>query len=80
VAEGVETTAQLAWLRAQGCDTVQGFLLGAPTSTADFEAGLAVSRANGAKARSDRQIDGPATDMSSPRTPTSPADSGDFRS
>jgi EAL domain-containing protein (putative c-di-GMP-specific phosphodiesterase class I) len=29
-AEGVETEAQLALLRAQGCDLVQGFLLGRP--------------------------------------------------
>ena len=29
-AEGVETDAQLALLRAQGCDLVQGFLLGRP--------------------------------------------------
>ena len=30
VAEGVETTAQLEWLRDRGCDIVQGFLLGRP--------------------------------------------------
>jgi diguanylate cyclase (GGDEF)-like protein len=29
-AEGVETEAQLAFLRVQGCDLVQGFLLGRP--------------------------------------------------
>jgi diguanylate cyclase (GGDEF)-like protein len=33
VAEGVETPAQLQWLRAAGCSEVQGFLLGRPMST-----------------------------------------------
>ncbi|WP_417579060.1 EAL domain-containing protein [Nitrincola sp.] len=30
LAEGVETEAQLAFLKAQGCDSVQGYLLGRP--------------------------------------------------
>ena len=30
VAEGVETDAQLAWLRARGCGCAQGYLLGRP--------------------------------------------------
>lgn len=32
VAEGVETEAQLDFLKAHGCDMVQGYLLGRPTS------------------------------------------------
>jgi len=29
-AEGVETAGQLAWLRAQGCDEAQGYLIARP--------------------------------------------------
>lgn len=32
IAEGVETQAQLTHLHAEGCDAVQGFLLGQPLS------------------------------------------------
>ncbi|MFC5372778.1 EAL domain-containing protein [Brevundimonas faecalis] len=35
LAEGVETPEQLAFLRAQGCDEVQGYLLGRPQPEAD---------------------------------------------
>jgi EAL domain-containing protein (putative c-di-GMP-specific phosphodiesterase class I) len=38
VAEGVETEAQLAELRAEGCDEVQGYLFSRPLETAEFEA------------------------------------------
>jgi len=40
-AEGVEEQAQLDWLRAQGCDEVQGFLLARPMCAADLELLLA---------------------------------------
>jgi len=45
-AEGVEEQAQLDWLRAQGCDEVQGFLLARPMCAADLElllSGIAAS-------------------------------------
>ncbi|HIV72129.1 MAG TPA: EAL domain-containing protein [Candidatus Aquabacterium excrementipullorum] len=41
VAEGVETAAQQAYLRGQGCDLMQGFLLGRPVPAE--EAGLLLS-------------------------------------
>lgn len=37
IAEGVETASQLAFLRDNGCDQIQGFLLSEPVSTLDFE-------------------------------------------
>ena len=37
-AEGVETSEQLAWLRAQGCRVAQGYLLAKPTPAAELEA------------------------------------------
>jgi EAL domain-containing protein (putative c-di-GMP-specific phosphodiesterase class I) len=40
LAEGVETDAQRDWVRAQGCDAQQGFLMGEPLSQAGFEAWL----------------------------------------
>ncbi len=40
VAEGVETTAQLAFLRRQGCDAVQGFLYSRPLPAGEMEAYL----------------------------------------
>ena len=37
-AEGVETKEQLAFLRLQGCDELQGYFLSHPLSAADLEA------------------------------------------
>ena len=45
VAEGVETEAQLAFLEREGCELVQGFLLGHPLSCAELEALLDRPRA-----------------------------------
>jgi EAL domain-containing protein (putative c-di-GMP-specific phosphodiesterase class I) len=41
VAEGVETEAQMTFLRDLGCDGVQGFLLGRPQSSEDLDRLLA---------------------------------------
>jgi len=35
VVEGVESPAELSWVRALGCDTVQGYLLGRPSASAE---------------------------------------------
>jgi diguanylate cyclase (GGDEF)-like protein/PAS domain S-box-containing protein len=41
IAEGVETPEQLARLREQNCDEVQGYLLGTPVSAPEFEESVA---------------------------------------
>ena len=41
IAEGVETEAQLAFLRAQGCDAFQGYLYSRPIPAAEFPAWVA---------------------------------------
>jgi diguanylate cyclase (GGDEF)-like protein len=40
VAEGVETTAALRWLREEGCERAQGYYLSKPMPAADFEGWL----------------------------------------
>jgi len=35
-AEGVETAEQLDWLRAQGCDVAQGYLIARPMSAREI--------------------------------------------
>jgi EAL domain-containing protein (putative c-di-GMP-specific phosphodiesterase class I) len=44
IAEGVETEWQLAFLRDNNCDDVQGFLFSAPVSPKDIEKFIAVDR------------------------------------
>ncbi len=44
IAEGVETPAQLEWLRQQGCDEVQGFLISQALPAAQFMAALGSAR------------------------------------
>ncbi|MEO7918104.1 MAG: EAL domain-containing protein, partial [Thermoanaerobaculia bacterium] len=48
VAEGVETEAQLAALRAEGCDFAQGYLISAPVAAAEVGVLLAAAPAPGA--------------------------------
>jgi EAL domain-containing protein (putative c-di-GMP-specific phosphodiesterase class I) len=38
IAEGVETASQLAYLRLQGCDEVQGYYFSRPVPADAFEA------------------------------------------
>ncbi|MCS0584694.1 EAL domain-containing protein [Massilia pinisoli] len=41
VAEGVETQAELHWLRAHGCDIAQGYVIGRPMTAAQLQDWLA---------------------------------------
>jgi EAL domain-containing protein (putative c-di-GMP-specific phosphodiesterase class I) len=47
VAEGVESDAHLAFLRSQGCDEVQGYLVGRPMPADRFAERLARARSTG---------------------------------
>ncbi|MFP4263384.1 MAG: EAL domain-containing protein [Halomonas sp.] len=47
VAEGVETEVQREWLREQGCDLLQGYLLARPEEEADYARRLAAYGASG---------------------------------
>ena len=55
VAEGVETAAQAAFLRAEGCDEVQGFLYGKPMPSAEFRQLLESTQSNCAQGQPTRQ-------------------------
>jgi EAL domain-containing protein (putative c-di-GMP-specific phosphodiesterase class I) len=49
VAEGVETEAQLEFLRAQRCDEMQGYLFSAPVPASEFEELLDASKSLAAR-------------------------------
>ncbi|MBV7543991.1 EAL domain-containing protein, partial [Acidovorax sp. sic0104] len=44
VAEGVETTGQLSFLRLHGCEGFQGYLFGRPGPVEDIDAFLFATR------------------------------------
>jgi EAL domain-containing protein (putative c-di-GMP-specific phosphodiesterase class I) len=44
IAEGVETSEQLQYLREQGCDEVQGFYYSKPLRAKEFETFLKINR------------------------------------
>ncbi len=49
IAEGVEEERQLLWLRAAGCDMVQGFYLGYPVPPEDVRTEVPFPDAPGAQ-------------------------------
>ena len=51
VAEGVETEAQRAFLKAHGCDEFQGFLFGHPVEAAEFARSMVLAQQNAARPR-----------------------------
>jgi diguanylate cyclase (GGDEF)-like protein len=60
VAEGVEDVGQLRYLRALGCDAVQGFLFGRPVPAVELPAALQAAEASGRPPRSVGAIAGDA--------------------
>ena len=56
VAEGVETEAQLQWLRSAGCGEVQGFLLGRPASPEGLQEFLGTRSGAASYEHTDRKL------------------------
>jgi EAL domain-containing protein (putative c-di-GMP-specific phosphodiesterase class I) len=59
IAEGVETEAHLSLLQKQGCDEIQGYLVGRPVPADRFEEHLARKR-GGAAPSARRQARSPS--------------------
>jgi diguanylate cyclase (GGDEF)-like protein len=72
VAEGVETTEQLDWLRAQGCDEFQGFLVSPPLPLDAFDGLLKACRP-------DAPFAGPIAPLVPPMRSAHPEASGPWR-
>jgi diguanylate cyclase (GGDEF)-like protein/PAS domain S-box-containing protein len=66
IAEGVETSGELAFLRKHRCDQAQGYYFSRPLAAAEFAHLLATSRSSSARSRSSRRPNGSALGLTAP--------------